>query len=140
MSDSVFFDSNSLIYRFSPLENRKQDLATAFLREAVLRQNGVISYQVVQEVLNVGLKGGKTLLTMPEAALLVESFSIDFQIVPWSLALVKQALNIRDRFRFHWYDCLIVAAALEAKCDVLYTEDLQHGQRIEGLTVVNPFL
>ena len=140
MSDSVFFDSNSLIYRFSPLETRKQGLATTLLREAVLRRNGVISYQVVQEVLNVGFKSTKTLLTMPEAALLVESFSIDFQIVSWSLLLVEQALTIKERFRFQWYDSLIVAAALQAQCDVLYTEDLQHGQRIEGLTVVNPFI
>jgi predicted nucleic acid-binding protein len=140
MNDNVFFDSNSLIYRFSPLEPRKQHLATTLLREAVRRRNGVISYQVVQEVLNVGLKGAKALITVLEAALLIESFSIDFQIVPWSMLLVEQALNIKERFRFQWYDCLIVAAALESKCDVLYTEDLQHGQRIEGLTVVNPFL
>lgn len=140
MSDSVFFDSNSLIYRFSPLEALKQNRATTILREAVLRQNGVISYQVVQEVLNVGLKSAKPLITLPEANLLFESFSLDFQIVPWSLLLVSQALKIKERYRFQWYDCLIVAAALEARCDVLYTEDLQHQQRIEGLTVVNPFL
>ena len=57
-----------------------------------------------------------------------------------SLALFERALDVNRRYKSSWYDSLIVAAAIEAKCDVLYTEDLQHGQRFGGLTVVNPFI
>jgi predicted nucleic acid-binding protein len=57
-----------------------------------------------------------------------------------SLALFDEALAIHIRYKLSWYDSLIVAAALEAKCDVLYTEDLQHGQRFGDLVVMNPFL
>ena len=49
------------------------------------------------------------------------------------------SLDIRSRYRFAYYDSLIVAAALDAGCATLYTEDLQHLQRIDGLTVVDPF-
>ena len=139
MSGSAFFDSNILIYRFSPLEALKQERARELIRQAVAAGNGVISYQVVQEVLNVGLKGATGLLAMREANLLLQSFSQDFKIVAWSLSLVDRALQIKERYEFQWYDSLVLSAALEAKCETLYTEDLQHGQRIEGLVVVNPF-
>ncbi len=56
------------------------------------------------------------------------------------MSLYGEALRIRERYKLNWYDSLIVAAALEAKCDVLYTEDLQHGQRFGELVVINPFL
>lgn len=62
-----------------------------------------------------------------------------FEIVSWSTGLVRRAIAVREKCLFSWYDSLIVAAALEARCEVLYTEDLQHGQRIEGLRIVNPF-
>ena len=139
MSGSAFFDSNTLIYRFSPLEILKRERATELIRQAVTQGNGVVSYQVIQEVLNVGLKASKNLLTMREANLLFESFAADFEIVAWSLSLVNRALQLKERYGFQWYDSLVVSGALQAKCDVLYTEDLNHGQRIEGLVVVNPF-
>jgi predicted nucleic acid-binding protein len=56
-----------------------------------------------------------------------------------SPALFSEALRLGSKFRLAWYDSLIVAAAIEAQCDTLYTEDLQHGQRIESVTVTNPF-
>ena len=101
---------------------------------------GVLSYQVIQELINIGFQKFRPAMTPAEAETYLEEVVREFEIVPWSPSLVRQAIGIRARYLFGWYDCLIVAAALESKCDVLYTEDLQHGQRIEGLTVVNPFL
>jgi predicted nucleic acid-binding protein len=54
--------------------------------------------------------------------------------------LYLRALDIQDRYHFGFYDSLIVSAALQAGCNRLYSEDLQHRQRIEGLTIENPFL
>jgi predicted nucleic acid-binding protein len=51
-----------------------------------------------------------------------------------------QALVINNRYQFSYYDSLIIAAALEAEASVLYTEDMQHSQRIGSLTIINPFL
>ena len=56
-----------------------------------------------------------------------------------SLRLYHASLDIRSRYRFAYYDSLIVAAALDAGCATLYSEDLQNRQRIEGLTIVDPF-
>jgi predicted nucleic acid-binding protein len=56
------------------------------------------------------------------------------------VALYNRAMSIRDRYQYAFYDGLIIAAALEAGCDQLLSEDLQAGQRIEGLTIVNPFV
>ncbi len=52
----------------------------------------------------------------------------------------KHGLDIQNRWRFSWYDSLIITAALEPDCDVLYSEDLQHEQQIETLTLCNPFI
>ena len=57
-----------------------------------------------------------------------------------SAALYARALDVQERYKFGFHDALIVAAALETGCPRLFSEDLQHGQRIEGLTIKNPFL
>jgi predicted nucleic acid-binding protein len=57
------------------------------------------------------------------------------------LVTIHTALDIRERYSFPWYDSLIVATALEAGCDTLYSEDMQNGQEIEGrLRIINPFV
>ena len=56
-----------------------------------------------------------------------------------SLSLYRRSLDIQERYRFGYYDALIVAAALEAGCKRLLSEDLQHGQKIETLRIENPF-
>ena len=60
--------------------------------------------------------------------------------IPATVALYERGLALHERYGFAIYDCLVVAAALEAGCRTLYTEDLQHGQQIEQLRIVNPFL
>ena len=57
-----------------------------------------------------------------------------------SSTLYERALELQGRYRFSFYDSLVVAAALESGCTRLYSEDLQHGQRVGGLTIENPFL
>jgi predicted nucleic acid-binding protein len=57
-----------------------------------------------------------------------------------ALPLYQRALDLQTRYRYAFYDSLIVAAALTAGCSRLYTEDMQHGQQIEGLRIENPFL
>ena len=61
------------------------------------------------------------------------------QVMP-STALYEQALALNARYRYSFYDSLIIAAALEAGCQRLLSEDMQHGQQIEQLRIVNPFI
>lgn len=56
-----------------------------------------------------------------------------------TLKLYRASLDIQSRYRFAYYDALIVAAALDAGCATLYSEDLQDGQHIDGLTIIDPF-
>src|SRR5580698_10350771 len=123
MSDRAFFDTNVVVYSLNPTDVRKAPIAAAILRSAVKTNTGVLSYQVIQELMNIGFSKFRPPMTPAEAAFYLDEVAREFEVVPWSAALVHQAINIRARYLFGWYDCLIIAAALEAKCDVLYTED-----------------
>jgi len=140
MSGRSFFDSNIVVYGFDRTDFEKTLVSLGLLAAVAETGGGIISYQVIQEVVNVALNKFRPAMSPYEAGEYVRGLMEEFEVVLWSPGLVSRALDIRERNKFAWYDCLIVAAALEAECDVLYTEDLQHGQRIEGLTVVNPFL
>jgi predicted nucleic acid-binding protein len=140
MNGRNFFDTNVLVYSLDDRDPTKMTTAIQLLSDAVSAGIGVISYQVIQEILNVAFRRFREPISSSYAAIYVEKLLEDFEVVQWSSSLVQRAIAIRERDRFSWYDCLIVSAALEAHCEVLYSEDLQHGQCIEGLTVVNPFL
>ena len=109
------------------------------IAEAAETGRGVVSYQVVQEFLNVALRRFAKPLTIAEAEQFFVTVLKPLLAVYSSPALFLEGLRIAGRYKLHWYDALIVAAALEAKCAVLYSEDLQAGQSIEGVRVENPF-
>jgi len=69
---------------------------------------------------------------------------MDFVLTPLceafvSVDLLKQALDVAERWRFSFYDSLIIAAALQTNCTILYSEDMQHEQKIQTITIRNPF-
>jgi predicted nucleic acid-binding protein len=140
MSGRAFFDSNILIYGFGPVDATRSRLARELILEAGTDQSGVVSYQVIQEFLNVAQKKFRPLVTHAVAEGYLKEIVSSMEILPWSMRLMSYGLSIKERYGFSWYDSLIVAAAMQSDCSTLYTEDLQHGQRIEGLAVVNPFL
>jgi len=79
-------------------------------------------------------------MTVAEAEQYLATVFRPLMAVHSSQALYGEALRLSDRYRLSWYDSLILAAAIEGQCSVLYSEDLQHGQRFENLQVENPFL
>ena len=98
---------------------------------------GCVSFQVVQETLNVLTR---RLGFVPEdARRTLEQVLLPLWQVNPSAALYQDAITLRGRYGFSFYDSLIVAAALEAGCTRLYSEDLQHGQQVQRLTILNPF-
>ena len=134
-----FFDTNIFIYSQDETDAGKHETAERLIREGSETQRGVISYQVVQETLNV-LTHKLSGRYPPEAARqFLKTVLVPLWRVYPSPMLYERALDVQQRYRFSFYDSLIVAAALEAGCTRLLTEDLQHGQRIEGLTVEDPF-
>src|SRR5207247_8034709 len=62
-----------------------------------------------------------------------------FPVVDMTTAILRDALGIRERYRFNYWDCAIVAAARASGCDTVFTEDLTHGQIVEGVRIINPF-
>ncbi len=133
MSDRVFFDTNVLVYAIG-----QQDARTP-TAEALLARGGLISVQVLNELAAVAHR--KLRMSWPDITEALEAIRILCpNPVPITVELHDAALRLAAQYGFHIYDALIVAAALDADCATLYTEDLQSGQVIDGrLTIQNPF-
>ncbi|MBS0449467.1 MAG: PIN domain-containing protein [Proteobacteria bacterium] len=139
MSGADFLDSNVFIYAVDPADPAKQTIARELIGQALATQSGVISHQVVQETLNVlGHKFKVSASRSDRDDLLRNVLAPLWHVFP-SVELYASAMQIHEKQGFGFYDSLIVAAAVEAKCKRLLTEDLQHGQRIGTLRIENPF-
>lgn len=134
-----FIDSNVFVCLFDETDERKRDVADGIVEHALRAHSASISFQVVQETLNVVTRKLPTPMTAEDAKRLLERVLAPLWRVSPSPALYNRALDIQARYRYGFYDSLIVAAALDAGCTRLYSEDLQDGQLIEGLTIENPF-
>ena len=140
MSAEYFLDTNLFIYHVDDADHRKQEIAAGIIRQALDSGRGCISYQVVQECLNVMLRKASQRLDVSYARRYLEDTLEPLIGVPNNASLYHRALDIHARYQFHFYDSLIVAGALVAGCKTLFSEDLQDGQRIESLTITNPFV
>ena len=140
MSAECFIDTNMFIYQLEALDERKTATADRIIRLGIERGDACISFQVVQECLNIMLRKAAIPLDTDQTRSYLETVLAPLLQVSASLSLYHSALDIQARYRYGFYDALIIAAALEAGCTRLYSEDLQHGQRIERLTIENPFL
>ena len=140
MNVENFLDTNLFVYQLTTEDEAKSEIAGELIREGIQTGRSCISFQVVQECLNVIVRHAKIALTAEEA-----KYYLDVSLKPlWrvypSTSLYQRALNVQTLHRFSFYDSLIIAAAQEAGCKVLYSEDLSHGQQIDSLTIQNPFL
>jgi len=134
MSDRlVFLDSNVFLYLLDKEEEKK------IIARALLDTNPVISKQVINENVNVALKDFK--LSREKAIEHAENLADRCLVKTISLNTIKIAYSVLLKYRYSFYDCLIVASALENNCSILYSEDMQHKQLIEKkLTIINPFI
>ena len=139
MSAEAFIDTNVFVYHLDSTDKRKHAIAERIIRDGLASGNACISFQVVQECLNTALRKAEVALDTDAARSYLDTVLIPLLQVPASAALYHRALDVRTRWQFSFYDSLIVAAALAAGCSRLVSEDLQHGQRIDSLTVHNPF-
>lgn len=139
MSGGDFFDTNVFIYLFDDVDARKQATAQSLVSRALAGGTATISFQVVQETLHVLTRKFTRQVTPDVAAQILQNSLLPLWRVQPSPALYARALALQARHAFSFYDSLIVAAALEAGCPRLLTEDLQDGQQIDGLTIRNPF-
>ncbi|MBF0136186.1 MAG: PIN domain-containing protein [Magnetococcus sp. DMHC-1] len=132
MPDKLFLDSNVAIYGVSDNEAKRQKAIDLFLKEPV------ISTQVLSETISVLHRKWK--LSYPVIADILEKSFPYATVIPVLPETIRIALMLGEKYGFSYYDCQIIASALEANCTTLCTEDMQHGQVIEDfLTIVNPF-
>ena len=132
-----FLDTNILLYSISqnPAESLKRDRALALLDD----DSGSLSIQVLQEFYVQATRSSRADAVPHElAAGLIEAWS-RFRIQDMTLPVLKTALRIRKAYGFLFWDSAIVAAALALGCDQVYTEDLTHGQVVDGLAIIDPF-
>lgn len=133
MSGERFIDTNVLIYAFS------DDTAKAARAETILASGGIVSVQVLNEFTHVCRR--KLGLDWPETGERLSVIrTLVSDVVPLNIAVHEKAVDIARDHQFSVYDALIIAAALNAGCRHLITEDMQHGRLIDGLNIENPFL
>jgi predicted nucleic acid-binding protein len=135
-----FLDTNIFVYSATSDDPVKARTATELLRNALATRKGVVSYQVVQEFYNLALKRFELQMSHVNREEYLERVFRPMLKVHSSIGLYSEALRLHSANKISWYDSLIICAAREAGCSILYSEDLQHGQRFGSMRVVNPFV
>ena len=131
-----FIDSNVLIYAEASDAPTKQSQALSLLRTLKLNGNGVISTQVLQEFCNVALR--KLRLESSYVRMQLRAHE-QFEVAQITPIMIHGALDLQQTRSLSFYDALIVCAAKVSGCSVLYSEDLNSGEVIDGIKLVNPF-
>jgi predicted nucleic acid-binding protein len=134
MKGKVFADSNILLYLLGN-DERKKNIA-----KTILKANPVITIQVISENVNVLTKKFKqlSLREVSEHINMLLSYCI---VKPLDTTAIEKAFGLKEKYGFQWYDCTILSGALLEDCTIIYSEDMQHEQIIEGrLRIINPFL
>jgi predicted nucleic acid-binding protein len=138
MKDKYFIDTNILVYANDRTAGEKHEKSKRILFDGIINDNIAISTQVLSEFYVTVTRKIKTRLppdmAKKEILLLkaVEIIEIDFN-------LIIQAINVSNEYKLSYWDALIIAAAQKARCNILYSEDLNPDQKISSVVIRNPF-
>ena len=126
------------------IDNRQKELkqlkAQKLITAALSDNNGIISYQVIQEFINLSTKKFKNPFSPKDTRKYLDEVMEPLCAVHSSTGLYYKAIRVQEENHLSFYDSLIVAAAIEGGCRILYSEDMHHGQKISGLEILNPFI
>jgi len=135
MKDKVFIDTNILIYLYSEDEIEKQEIAEGLSNQ----YSTIISIQVLNEISNVMIK--KMNSNLQSVSRVIEELSEYCIVKTITTDTIQSAIKLVEKYKYSYYDSLILSSALENQCKRLFSEDMQHGQSIENqLEIINPFL
>jgi predicted nucleic acid-binding protein len=136
VKERCFIDTNLLIYADSGDEPVKQRIALSLLKQLRLNQTGVLSTQVLGEYCNVAINK----LKIPHADIREQmQFWEQYEVVQVTPAIIHMGLDLHQTRSLGFFDALIVAAAKTSGCTVLYSEDMNAGEMVNGVRIVNPF-
>lgn len=138
MTDLVFVDSNVLVYSRDADAGVKREKAAAWLEHLWRYRSGRLSVQVLQEFYVTATRKLQKALA-PDLARAEVRNLMAWDPIQISADILESAFAMEDRYRLSFWDALIVAASARAGCRTILSEDLQHGQDLEGVTVLNPF-
>jgi predicted nucleic acid-binding protein len=140
MNAEYFLDTNLLVYSFDHSEPAKRDRSRELIENALKTRQGVISWQVVQEFLNVALHKWERPMMQADAHDYLQMTLLPICRVYPSLEIWSAALKISMESQYRFYDAMIVASAIQSGATILYSEDLQNGRRFGNLEIRNPFI
>jgi predicted nucleic acid-binding protein len=133
----IFLDTNILVYVYDLRDPQKQAKAHELVRSIIHRRTGVISTQVLQEFASVALtKLRHSVESVIHELIVLESL----EVVQVSPKLIRQGVELFERYKIHFWDAILLAAAEEAQCDQLYSEDFPDGAIYDKVRVVNPLV
>lgn len=138
MLDARFFvDTNVLLYSHDRKNIEKAGKAQLWLKELARRERAIINLQVLNEFIAVLLR--RKWFETPEQVFSISAGFAELGNSPLTPREVDEACRLHLRYRHSWWDCLLLASAIELGCTHFLSEDLQDGQQIDTLTIVNPF-
>lgn len=138
MSAKAFIDTNILVYARDASEPTKQEQALQWLAQLWQHRSGAISYQTLNEYYVIVTQRLKPGLSRIEAREDIRNLML-WNPITVDRAVMENAWLVQERQGFSWWDSLIVSAAQIQDCDYLLSEDMQHGQKIGRLQIINPF-
>jgi predicted nucleic acid-binding protein len=138
MNDKTFVDTNILVYAHDLDSGKKHDIAQKSIMNLWDTGTGVISTQVLQEFYITLTRKVPVPLKKSQARRILNNY------LAWDVAVnngetILQAIEIEENYHISFWDALIVSAAYFKNAAIILTEDLNEGQQIEGITIVNPF-
>lgn len=136
MNARTFIDSNVFLYAIEAADTQKSAMSGNWLRYLLASSHGVASLQVMNEVTNVLIKRGKmrpeTIFSIVDGYALFGATAINFETI-------AAARLLHFEHGYSWWDCLLLASAIELQCRHFLSEDMRDGHQIRGLTIMNPF-
>jgi len=136
----VFIDTNMLVYAYNSDDPVKRKRAKNLLQNDLTDKDLVISVQVLNEYY-AALSKEKYRIPHKKIVKFISDITRYSTVYPLHIETVGAALRLKEKYKYSWWDSLILASSLEAECETLYSEDMQNGHIIEGLLVIrNPFV
>ncbi len=134
----IFLDTNILVYAYDKDEETKHAKAKEIVADCWNNRTGSLSTQVLQEFYVTVSRKLPIKLAVHEVREIVEEF-LSWSVYPIVPEDIVVASKLEEKYGYSFWDCLIITAAQNEGAEILYSEDMQHGQQIGNVKIVNPF-
>lgn len=138
MSGRTFVDTNIVVYAHDRSSKEKHEISKAILERLWKERNGVLSTQVLQEFFYTVTRKVTSPLSISKAREIIEKL-LYWQVVVNDGQIILQAIDLHKKYKYSFWDSLIIQSAISVKANLLLTEDLQNNQIIESVKILNPF-